>query len=166
MNDRHPLQLKKSKSWDPFWSYQHCQFGQFGPILRENGLDWQCCLAGSSKTAPRIFIFLIVKGAEYLPYMKSIETHARAFLPLNISAVGSVINVVLAAPYPPYYTELFWTKIFCNTNCFCMVFSFIYYILLYWLKFQYYFSSFNIKRTLISNIFSTLKIAGKILEML
>ena len=103
---------------------------------------------------------------EYLSYVKSIETHERAFLPLNISAVGSVINVVLAAPYPPYYTELFWTKIFCNTNCFCMVFSFIYYILLYWLKFQYYFSSFNIKRTLISNIFSTLKIAGKILEML
>jgi hypothetical protein len=22
MNDWHPLQLKKSKSWEPFWSYQ------------------------------------------------------------------------------------------------------------------------------------------------
>ena len=22
MNDRHPLQLKKLKSWEPFWSYQ------------------------------------------------------------------------------------------------------------------------------------------------
>ena len=22
MNNRHPLQLKKSKSWEPFWSYQ------------------------------------------------------------------------------------------------------------------------------------------------
>ena len=22
MNDRHPLQLKKSKSWEPFWRYQ------------------------------------------------------------------------------------------------------------------------------------------------
>ena len=22
MNDRHPLQLKTSKSWEPFWSYQ------------------------------------------------------------------------------------------------------------------------------------------------
>ena len=22
INDRHPLQLKKSKSWEPFWSYQ------------------------------------------------------------------------------------------------------------------------------------------------
>ena len=29
-------------------------------------------------------------GVEYLSYVKSIETHALAFLPLNISAVGSV----------------------------------------------------------------------------
>ena len=55
-----------------------------------NGLDWQCCLDGSSKRAPRIFIFSIALGAEYLSYVKSIETYARAFLPLNISAVGSV----------------------------------------------------------------------------
>ena len=32
-------------------------------------------------------------GAEYFFYMKSIETHARAFLPLNISAVGSVETI-------------------------------------------------------------------------
>ena len=137
MNNRQPYQLTKSKSWKLFWSYlQNCtanpaHLPQKWAKNGSNGLNWQYSLAGSSKTAPRIFIFLIVKGAEYLSYMKSIETHARAFLPLNISAVGSVINVVLAAPYPPYYTELFWTKIFCNTNCFCMVFSFIYYVLLY-----------------------------------
>ena len=28
-------------------------------------------------------------GADYLFYVKTIETHAHAFLPLNISAVGS-----------------------------------------------------------------------------
>ena len=33
------------------------------PNFEVNGLDWQCCLAGSSKMAPRIFIFLIVLGA-------------------------------------------------------------------------------------------------------
>ena len=32
--------------------------------------------------APRIFIFSIVLGAKYLSYVKSIETHARAFLTL------------------------------------------------------------------------------------
>ena len=65
---------------------QHCRFGQFGPILR----DWQCCLAGSSKTAPRIFIFSIAMGADYTFYVKTIETHARTFLPLNISQIGTV----------------------------------------------------------------------------
>ena len=40
--------------------------------------------------APRIFIVSIVLGAENLSHVKSIETHARAFLPLNILAIGSV----------------------------------------------------------------------------
>ena len=30
-------------------------------------------------------------GADYAFYMKTIETHARAFLPLNISAAGTVL---------------------------------------------------------------------------
>ena len=52
--------------------------------------NWQCCLAGSSKTAPMIFIFSIVLGAKYISYVKSIETHARAFLTLNILSIGTV----------------------------------------------------------------------------
>ena len=60
------------------------------PNVEANGLDWQCCLAGSSQRATRILVFSIVLGAENLSYVKSIETHARAFLPLNTSAVGSV----------------------------------------------------------------------------
>ena len=35
----------------------------------------QCCLSGSSKTAPRIF-FSIVLGAEYLSYVKSNAIYA------------------------------------------------------------------------------------------
>ena len=53
-------------------------------------MDWQCCLAGSSKMAPRIFIFSIVLGADYLSYVKSIDTHARTFLTLNIISIGTV----------------------------------------------------------------------------
>ena len=68
MYNQHPLQLKKSNSWEPFW-----------PDFEVIGLDLQCCLAGSSKTAPRIFIFSIVLGAEYLSYVKSIETYATHF---------------------------------------------------------------------------------------
>ena len=65
------------------------------PNFEVNGLDWQCCLAGSSKTAPRIFISSIVLGAEYLACVKSIETHARAFLTLNILSIGTVRRVTV-----------------------------------------------------------------------
>ena len=73
------------------------------PNFEVNGLDWQCCLAGSSKTAPRIFIFSIVLGAENLSYVKSIETHARAFLPLNILSIGTVCWLL-----PKVSTVSFW----------------------------------------------------------
>ena len=43
-----------------------------GAILE---LDWQCCLAGSSKMVPGIFIFSIVLGAEYSFYVKSIAIY-------------------------------------------------------------------------------------------
>ena len=57
---------------------QHCRFG----------LDWQCCLAGSSQMAPRIFIFSIVLGAKYLPYVESIATFPLTFL-------GCIISVII-----------------------------------------------------------------------
>ena len=43
--------------------------------------------------APRILISSIVLGAEYLSFVKSIETHVCALLPLNNSAVGSVKGI-------------------------------------------------------------------------
>ena len=52
---------------------KHCQFSPFGPIFEVNGLDWQCYLAGSSKTAPRILIFSIAIGADYTYEMKNSE---------------------------------------------------------------------------------------------
>ena len=41
--------------------------------------------------APRILIFSIAMGADHSFYVKTIETHACAFLPLNISAIDTVI---------------------------------------------------------------------------
>ena len=41
---------------------QHSQFSPFGPVFEVNGLDWQCYLAKSSKTAPKILIFSIFLG--------------------------------------------------------------------------------------------------------
>ena len=53
---------------------QHCQFSPFGPLYEVNGLDWQCCLVGSSKTAPRILIFSIAMSAKPSFYIKFIAT--------------------------------------------------------------------------------------------
>ena len=58
-----------------------------------NGLVWQCCLAGSSKTAPRIFIFSIVLGGEYLSYVKFIAIHALTFCGYIISVLASVFDL-------------------------------------------------------------------------
>ena len=65
---------------------QHCQFSPFGPTSEVNGLDWQCCLAGSSKTAPRILIFSNAMGADYSFYVKSITTYGLAFFGYNIQS--------------------------------------------------------------------------------
>ena len=66
INIRHPLQLKKSKSWEPFRSYQ---------------------LNSTANPA-----HLPQNWAKYLFYMKSIETHARAFLAFIILPIGTVSN--------------------------------------------------------------------------
>ena len=49
------------------------QLNLLGPIFEVNGLDWQCYLAGSSKTAPRILIFSITIGVDYSYEMKNSE---------------------------------------------------------------------------------------------
>ena len=55
-----------------------------------NWPNWQCCLAGSSKTAPRILIFSIAMGADCSFYVKSIATYAPAFFGYNSSVLASV----------------------------------------------------------------------------
>ena len=130
INIRHPLQLKKSKSWEPFGSYQlnstanPAHSPQNWAYFEVNGLNWQCCLAGSSKMAPRIFIFSIVLGAEYLSYVKSTVTHARVF---NISAVSSVYRAakfcrILQNTSLDKYLQCIYFKnhhvvVFCGQDC-------------------------------------------------
>ena len=61
------------------------------PIQPENGpngLNWQCCLAGSSKTAPRILIFST--AIELI----SIETYVSQFIGRNKIFLGSVKYLV------------------------------------------------------------------------
>ena len=52
------------------------------PIYLKIGPNWpnrQCCLAGSSKTAPRILIISIAMSANNSFYVKSIATYAPTF---------------------------------------------------------------------------------------
>ena len=84
---RDPWQLKKSKSWEPFWSYQlhSTAISPIWPNFEVNGLDWQCHLAGSSKTAPRILIFLIAMDAD------------NSFFEYIISVVAMVSEITLCS---------------------------------------------------------------------
>ena len=63
-----------------------------------------------------IFIFSIVLDAEYLSYVKSIETHLRAFLLLNTSAVGSVkgIKFIQVLIYDPNVPCFFLETLYCS----------------------------------------------------
>ena len=58
-----------------------------------NWANWQCCLAGSSKRAPRILIFSIAMGADYQFYVKFIATRAPKFFGYIISVLASVTYV-------------------------------------------------------------------------
>ena len=61
------------------------------PNFEVNGLDWQCCLAGSSTTASRILIFSIAMGTNCSFYVKSIATCALTFFGYIISVLASVV---------------------------------------------------------------------------
>ena len=55
-----------------------------------NRPNWQCCLADSSKMAPKVLIFSIAMGADYSFYVKSIDTCALTFFGYIISVLASV----------------------------------------------------------------------------
>ena len=62
------------------------------PFFVVNGLDWQCCLDGSIKTAPRILIVSIVMGADYSFVVKNNEIWAPAFFKHNNSFIATVYS--------------------------------------------------------------------------
>ena len=69
----------------------HCQSSPFTSEVGPNGLNWQCCLAGSSKTAPRILIFSIAIDADYSYEVKNSEIWAPAFYKHNNSFIAAVL---------------------------------------------------------------------------
>ena len=53
-------------------------------------MNWQCCLAGSSKTAPTILIFSIVMGSDYSFELISFVHWVPQFFMHNKSILGGV----------------------------------------------------------------------------
>ena len=82
MNNRHLWQLKKIRILGTILELP----AKHGP----NVLNWHCCLAGSSKTAPRILIFSIAIGADYSFEVKSSEIWAPTFFKHNNSFIATV----------------------------------------------------------------------------
>ena len=68
--------------WQPIY-LKIWKIGQFGSAVQ----------LVASKTAPKIFIFSIVLGAEYLSYVKSIATDAPKYFGYNISVLANVRDV-------------------------------------------------------------------------
>ena len=89
--------MKKSKSWGPFESYQLNSTANPAQYLEngQNVLSWECCLADSSKTAPRILIFSIAMGANYSFQVKNIEIWVPEFFKHNNSSAATVDLEVL-----------------------------------------------------------------------
>ena len=91
-----------------------------------NGLDWQCCLAGSSKIAPRIFIFLKLSWVPNIRfYVKFIAIYAPTFLWYNNSVLAIVSNQIgkhhmidyISVAIPIGILEDFWCRLlFRSTN--------------------------------------------------
>ena len=72
--------------------YQLTWIRRYIPKKCAKRLNWQCCSGGSTKTAPRIFIFSIAMGADYLFELRNIEIWAPAFFKHSISSVATVFN--------------------------------------------------------------------------
>ena len=85
MNNRHPFEKSNQNLGGCFGTTSQTPL-LIKPIDLKDGPNWpnwQCCLAGSSKTAPRILIFSIAMDVEYSFYLKSIATYAPKFFGYN-----------------------------------------------------------------------------------
>ena len=75
-------------SYNVFWSYQLNSTANSAHLV--NRLNWQCCLAGGYKTAPKILIFSIAMGADYSFELIFIVHWLPQFIGHNKIFLGSV----------------------------------------------------------------------------
>ena len=109
INNRHPCQLKKSIFWGAILELPAKQHCQFQPKNGPNGLNWQCFLAVSSITAPRILISLMTMVADSFELI-SIETCAPQFIGHNKLFLGSVIWLAATRSFMLWRTKWIGTN--------------------------------------------------------
>ena len=84
-----------------FWPVFCVWAAKIGP----NWPNWQCFLAGSSKTAPRILIFSIAMCADYSFYVKSIATFALTLFGYIILVLASAFSLLWRGTFSSWTTE-------------------------------------------------------------
>ena len=104
INIRHPGQLKKLKSMEPFWSYQLKSTANLA-ILPQNWAKlakWAVLFSQQLQNGSQDFdVFnyngyrLFILCENHCNGSQCIETHARAFLTHNILSIGTVLPTVL-----------------------------------------------------------------------
>ena len=85
--DRKKVLLPITQLWERRHSYDKIEIDHVSQQPKETcqrtcrgpKLNWQCCLAGSSKTAPEILIFSMAMGADYSFELIFIETYTPQF---------------------------------------------------------------------------------------
>ena len=84
---------KNQNPWGPFGATRQTALPiqPIWLIFLVDRLKWQCCLAGSSKTAPRILIFSMAMGADYAFELIFNETYAPQFNGHNKFFLASVL---------------------------------------------------------------------------
>ena len=95
MNIWHTWQLKKNQNSGGCFGAASKTALPIQPIHRKNGpngMNWQCCLAGSCKMAPTISVFSIAMGADYSFELLSIVHSVPQFFMHNKSTLGGVSN--------------------------------------------------------------------------
>ena len=94
MNYRHPRQLKKSKSWEPFWSYQLNSF--VNPAHLPQNWAKSAKLAGlfiwQLQNGSQDLDFFNCHGCQYFILCKSIATYAPTFFGYIISVLAILLQ--------------------------------------------------------------------------
>ena len=72
------------------------------PNVEVEGLDWQCCLAGSSKTAPRIFIYIFILCEihyYFCPHIFRVYYFSLSHCARHLAKVGQIVMQVHFVSY-------------------------------------------------------------------